>query len=151
MTIDQVRGHRADVTADSRPPLWRRLTAPSLVVGGLTAATVALHFRDPHVEGSWGICPTAAMGFWCPGCGGLRSVNHLSNGEIADAASSNLLFVASLPLIAFVFWRWTAGRITGRAWSPADARVNAVAIALIVVMVIFTVVRNLPFGGWLAP
>lgn len=137
-------------SAATQRPRWRRMAAPVLVLGGLTAATAALHVRDPHVEGSWGICPTAALGFWCPGCGGLRATNDLSNGELADAASSNLLFVLSLPVIAYVFARWTIGRWTGRPWSPSTRSVNVGATVLIVAMVVFTVLRNLP-GSWLAP
>lgn len=150
MTVESAAQPQTDARAADRP-MWRRLMAPGLVAGGLAAATVALHFRDPHVEGSWGFCPSAALGFWCPGCGGLRSVNDLSNAQIGDAASSNLLFVASLPLIAYVFVRWTAGRVTGNAWSPSMRSTNVVAIVLIALMVVFTVLRNLPMGAWLAP
>lgn len=127
------------------------MVPPIAVAGGLAAATVALHLRDPHSQGSWGICPTAAMGFWCPGCGGLRAVNDLSNLEIGAAASSNLLFVLSLPFIAYAFARWAHGRWTGRPWSPTDRTLNAGAIVLGVLMLVFTVVRNTPAGGWLAP
>lgn len=130
---------------------WRRLAAPAAVGGAVLAASAALHFRDPHVAGSWGMCPTAALGFWCPGCGGLRAVNDLTHAEVVDAASSNLLFVASIPLILYAFARWTVGRFTGRAWDPATARVNVVAGAVIALMVVFTVLRNLPAGSWLAP
>ena len=65
------------LTAPSRPTSgvarWRRMVPPVAVAGGLAAATLALHLRDPHDQNSWGICPTAAMGFSCPGCGGLRA------------------------------------------------------------------------------
>ena len=70
------------VAVDTR---WGRMRAPLVTIGGLAAATVALHFRDPHVQGSWGFCPSAAMGFYCPGCGGLRAVNDLTNGEVGAA------------------------------------------------------------------
>ena len=35
----------------------------------------------------------AAVGIWCPACGGLRAVNDLTNGDVLGAASSNLVFV----------------------------------------------------------
>ena len=56
---------------------WDRMRSPLLAIGGLSAATLALHVRDPHESYSWGICPSAAMGLSCPGCGGLRAVNCL--------------------------------------------------------------------------
>ena len=80
------------------PSRWDRVRAPLVTIGGLGLATLALHLRDPHVGGSWGICPSAAMGFWCPGCGGLRAVNDLTHGEFVSAASSNLLLVVLMPL-----------------------------------------------------
>ena len=71
---------------------------PTAVVGTLATATVALHLRDPHVQGTWGICPTkAVLGIECPGCGGLRAVNDLTNLQLVDAISSNLVFVAAIP------------------------------------------------------
>ncbi|KAB2807632.1 DUF2752 domain-containing protein [Pimelobacter simplex] len=124
---------------------------PLLVAGGITAATVALHFRDPHDQGSWGLCPSAALGIYCPGCGGLRAVNDLSNLRLVDAASSNLLFLAVIPLFGWVFWRWTAGRWSGSPWDPDSRRLARVTGVMIAVMVVFTVLRNTPYGAWLAP
>ncbi|MCR1781583.1 DUF2752 domain-containing protein [Nocardioides carbamazepini] len=129
----------------------RRMASPFLVAGGITAATLALHFRDPHAEGSWGLCPSAALGFSCPGCGGLRAVNDLTDLRFLDAVSSNLLFVATIPLFAWIFWRWSAGRWTGRAWDPDSRIVARVSAVLIAAMVVFSVVRNTPAGSWLAP
>lgn len=127
------------------------MVAPTAVAAGIGVATLALHLRDPHDQGSWGLCPTAAMGFWCPGCGGLRAVNDLSNGQIVDAASSNLLFVASIPLMLYAFSRWAWGRWTGRPWDPSERTVSRFAIGMLVVMAIFTVLRNTTAGSWLAP
>jgi hypothetical protein len=128
----------------------RRMVQPALVVVGVTAATVALHVRDPHEPGSWGICPTAALGFWCPGCGGLRAVNDLTNLRIVDAASANLVFVAAIPALAYLFGRWTHGRWSGRSWNPPARSQNRAVVVTLVVMGVFAVLRNLP-GSWLAP
>ena len=131
---------------------WRRMVPPALVVGGLAAATVALHLRDPHEQGAWGMCPTKALfGFECPGCGGLRAVNDLTNLQMLDAASSNLMFVLSIPLLAYVFFRWSQGRWRARSWEPSARASNVSAVALIAVMFGFTILRNMPVGSWLAP
>lgn len=131
---------------------WRRMLLPAMTVGTLALATIALHVRDPHDQGSWGICPTKALfGVSCPGCGGLRAVNDLSNFKILDAASSNLLFVASLPLIAYVFARWSIGRWTGRPWDPSQRARNVSAVVVGVLLVAFAIARNTTTGSWLAP
>ncbi|WP_460853810.1 DUF2752 domain-containing protein [Nocardioides montaniterrae] len=130
----------------------RRMLPPALVVGGLAAASVALHLRDPHDHGSWGVCPTYALfGVYCPGCGGLRAVNDLTNLQIGAAASSNLFLVAGLPLIAYVFVRWSFGRWAGRPWEPGLRSINIGAAVLAVLLVAFVVLRNTPAGSWLAP
>jgi hypothetical protein len=128
-----------------------RMRTPLLTTATIAAATVALHVRDPHVTHSWGVCPLYAMtGIYCPGCGGLRGVNDLTNGHLGQAASSNLLFVLALPFAAFFFARWTYGAWTGRDVRAIPAVPRAVTAGLILLAVAFTVVRNLP-GSWLAP
>jgi Protein of unknown function (DUF2752) len=135
----------------SARPRSERLRGPLLSAATLAAATLALHVRDPHVSHSWGVCPLYALtGLYCPGCGGLRGVNDLTNGHIGQAASSNLLLVLALPFAAFLFARWTYGAWTGREVRAVPVVPKAAATALIVLMVVFTVARNLP-GSWLAP
>lgn len=130
----------------------QRMLAPALCLGALTAATAALHVRDPHVDGSWGVCPSAALlGVWCPGCGGLRAVNDLTHLDLAAAASSNLAFVLALPFLLVGFAVWTLDRWRGHTRRPRPARVEPLACAAIVLLAVFTLVRNLPQGSWLAP
>lgn len=130
---------------------WQRMAAPAITIGALAAATVALHLRDPHAEGSWGACPSALLGIACPGCGGLRAVNDLTNFRLADAASSNLLFVLALPLIVFALVRWSSDqwRGTTRAANPALAALGTTGV--VALLLVFTVLRNLPPFAWLAP
>ena len=133
-----------------------RLRAPLLTAGVVGGLTIALHVRDPHSPGSWGLCPWLVLtGSYCPGCGGLRAVNDLGHGDLVGAASSNLLFVASIPLLVWFWVRWTR-----RAWAgaehpaegPAWAREHSTVLigAFTVLMLVFAVLRNLP-GSWLAP
>ncbi|WP_395694626.1 DUF2752 domain-containing protein [Nocardioides sp.] len=128
----------------------RRMLAPALTIGGLALATVALHVRDPHQHGSWGLCPSAAMGIYCPGCGGLRAVNDLTRGDLGAAASSNLLFVVLLPVAVFLLGRWAVDSWTGRVRESNPRRTRTLLLSLCAVAVVFTVLRNLP-GSWLAP
>ena len=144
----------APVTATAStvtPARRQRLMAPTLVIGGLAAASFALHLRDPHDSGSWGYCPSAALGFWCPGCGGLRAVNDLTHGDLAAAASSNLLLVAVLPVAVFLLGRWFVDRWVGREREPNARLITVATVVLCVLGVLFAVVRNLPAGSWLAP
>src|SRR6478752_6602065 len=90
-----------------RPSRSERMREPVLALGGLAAATLALHVRDPHVAHSWGVCPLYALtGVYCPGCGGLRGVNDLTDGHVGAAASSNLLLVLLAPVAIVLLGRW---------------------------------------------
>ncbi|WP_148614902.1 DUF2752 domain-containing protein [Nocardioides rubriscoriae] len=127
----------------------RRVSGPLLTIAGLGAATIALALRDPHQRGSWGLCPSRALGFDCPGCGGLRAVNDLTHGRLLDAASSNLYLVVGLPVAVYLLGRWVldAWRGTERAASPLT---TPLLVTAGVVLVVFTVLRNVPAFGWLA-
>jgi hypothetical protein len=131
---------------------WGRVKAPTLLAAGVLAASVLLHLRDPHRSGSWGYCPWLLLtGTYCPGCGGLRAVNDLTDGDVAAAASSNLLFVCSVPLLAL--W-WARTMLAG--WRGAIRPVNGRRVVLGCVVfgvlaVAFCVLRNSGAGAWLAP
>jgi hypothetical protein len=130
----------------------RRVRPHLLLAGGILLASVALHLRDPHEGGSWGFCPwLLTTGTHCPGCGGLRAVNDLTRGDLAAAASSNLLLIASLPVLVTLWARSLVLRWRGRSTRLPQRWVTAASAVALVVVALFWVVRNLPAGSWLAP
>lgn len=127
----------------------RRLGAPLALATSVGVAVLALQLRDPHRHGSWGLCPFKALTGWdCPLCGGLRGVHDLGHGRVLDAAHSNLLLVASLPLVAALWARWVRTGWTGTSGPrvPPGA-VRPLLVAVAVVAVAFTVYRNTPWGA----
>lgn len=130
---------------------WRAVAAPLLTAAAGIGAVALVHFRDPHVEGSYGLCPVYTLtGIYCPGCGGMRAVHNLTDGRIIDSLHSNVI---AIPLL--VIFTWFVGRWTVRAWRGQRLtlpRVNRPAmVVLAVLVVIFSVLRNTPWGTWLAP
>ncbi|GAA4404284.1 DUF2752 domain-containing protein [Tsukamurella soli] len=140
--------HTRPVGARPTRGLWAA-AGPLLTAAGVSAVTVGLYFRDPHVHGSWGLCPLyAATGIYCPACGGLRGVNDAVHGHFAAAVSSNALLV---PFAVWALWAWgawLAGAFGRRIAGPPMSR--AWLIGAGIVTVAFTVARNLP-GSPLAP
>lgn len=142
----------ATLAPEQRESRRERLRGPVLVAGAVLGASVLLHLRDPHASGSYGFCPWLVLtGTYCPGCGGLRAVNDLTRGDLAAAASSNLLLVGALPLLVLGWGRWLTDRWRGLA-RPVDGRRAVLFVTLLgAVALLFTVLRNLPAGSWLAP
>lgn len=122
-----------------------------LVAGVGVGLGVLLHLRDPHVEGSYGVCPVYALtGYWCPGCGGMRAIHNLTDGSLVDSLHSNLL---AIPLVlAFVLW---VGDWTRQAWRGEKMRLPAINRATMwtffALLTAYTVVRNTPWGTWFTP
>ena len=95
------------------------------------------------------LCPMRAItGLDCPLCGGLRAVQCLVRADVPAAASHNLLFVASLPLV-LVVWAWWLSSTVYDGVRPPTAPRWALP-ASVVVLSAFTILRNLPALSWLA-
>jgi len=106
---------------------------------------------DPTTPGGiLPVCPTKALlGIDCPGCGSLRMLYSVMHGDLLAACRFNALGLVALVLLAAAFVTWTYGRVVGRqilSWQ--HHRWSAVA-ALVLVTVWF-VVRNLPFAPFTA-
>ncbi|WP_067703978.1 DUF2752 domain-containing protein [Nocardia jejuensis] len=143
----------APVTAPEARPRWLSLGLP-LLTGGVVAGGLALlHLRDPHREGSWGLCPFYELtGYWCPGCGGLRGLHNLTDGRILDAIHSNILLVPLL--LGFLVW-WGNWILTGWRGQPIPRLPKVLPRSALWItlafLVVYTVFRNTPWGTWLAP
>ncbi len=91
------------------------------------------------------------MGFWCPACGGLRAVNDLTHGDVGAALSSNLVLVVLMPFAILALGLWVIERWRGTGSTIPWQRLKRVLPAFLVLLIVFTVARNLAFGTWLAP
>jgi hypothetical protein len=134
-----------------RPARVELLRAPVMAGMAGLAAVVLLRARDPHEAGSYGYCPFLLLtGRPCPGCGGLRAGNDLAHGDVVAAVSSNLLAVATAATLVVLWVGWLVRRWRG---SPSGmVRLNErTGYAVLAVAVVFGIVRNTPWGSWLAP
>lgn len=134
-------------TATRRPRDGVRPLALAGLAAAAGAALVAL--RDPHVPGSYGVCPLAALtGLACPACGALRATHDLAHLHLAAAWSQNALWVALVPLLVA---GWAVALVRRWRGAPARALPGWLGWAGLAVVVAFGVARNLPALAWLAP
>jgi hypothetical protein len=86
-------------------------------------------------------CPwRAATGLDCPFCGATRATFALLHGAFTTAVDHNALYVLSLPAVAIVGLLWLV-----RGGLPGWLRQARTAWALVALVVVWTVVRNLPW------
>lgn len=115
----------------------RRLSL--LAAGGLGAGVLTyIGVADPHGPGFlFPGCPFKALTGWdCPACGGLRMTHDLLHGDMGAAVVDNVFALVGLPaLIVWMLVRWRLGK----PLFPMP-----LVVAIVVTLVLWTVVRNLP-------
>ena len=131
-----------------------RVISPVLTAAAAAAAGGYISRVDPGRPGHYPGCPFLALtGHYCPGCGTLRAIHALAHGQISEAFGYNALTMALLPVLACLWLRWlltALGRWPGRPSRPAAAH-PAWTWGFAVLVGVFWLVRNLPFGHMLAP
>jgi hypothetical protein len=121
------------------------------VLGTAAAATVVVTFVDPHSPGHYPTCPFLFLtGYYCPGCGGLRMVNALTHGHVAAAFGSNPLLFLLVPVAGYAWARWIYCAARGEPVTSVLFR-RGVAAGVLGLLLVYWVVRNMPFAHALAP
>ncbi|MFI1729578.1 DUF2752 domain-containing protein [Streptomyces acidicola] len=153
-----MRGVNADsrrVTPSSGAPtgarsVLGRLAVPAAVLAAVAGAFAYVGAVDPNEPGHYPVCPLLRLtGLYCPGCGGLRAAHAFAHGDIATALTDNALAVLGFLAFAAGWTVWVVRTVRGR---PTRIELPSVALwSLGALTLVFTVVRNLPFGGWLHP
>lgn len=128
----------------------KRMLVPAGVLAAVVAAFGYVARVDPNDPGHYPVCPLLRLtGVYCPGCGGLRSAHAFAHGDLGAALTDNALAVLGYGAFAVLWVVWMIRAARGRPFAlvlrPAQMWVVG-ALALV-----FTVVRNSPFGGWLHP
>ncbi|WP_443079756.1 DUF2752 domain-containing protein [Streptomyces sp. P9-A4] len=128
----------------------RRLLVPVGVLAGAAAAFAYVGTVDPNEPGHYPVCPLLRFtGIYCPGCGGLRSAHAFVHGDLPAALGANALAVIGYGVFAVVMALWLIRAARGVPMRLALSPVWSWGIG--VVLALFALVRNLPFGSALAP
>ncbi|MFF4797535.1 DUF2752 domain-containing protein [Streptomyces sp. NPDC001351] len=147
-----------DVNAESRPAppsatestAAARLAVPAGVLAAVAGAFAYVGMVDPYQPGHYPVCPLYRLtGLYCPGCGGLRSAHSFIHGDFLAALQANALAVVGYLGFAVLWTVWVVRAARGRPFR-LELRSRQLWV-LGTLSLVFTVVRNLPFGGWLHP
>ncbi|MBK3624676.1 DUF2752 domain-containing protein [Streptomyces asoensis] len=151
-------GHRVTPPAPPVPPMpptpqgtvLGRLAVPAGILAAVVAAFAYVGTVDPNEPGHYPVCPLLRLtGLYCPGCGGLRSAHAFVHGDLVTALHDNAPAVAAYLGFAVLWTVWVVRAVRGR---PVRLEPGAVRLwALGAFLLVFTVVRNLPFGDRLHP
>lgn len=126
------------------PWTWGNRTGWLALVMLTAAGLSAVYLVDPRVAGNYPPCPFLYLtGCYCPGCGTLRALHRLLHADLRGALGYNALTVAVLPLLA-VGVGDRAVRLWGRSLLPVSAISPPVAWGILVVIVAFWALRNVP-------
>ncbi|MDQ0931677.1 DUF2752 domain-containing protein [Streptomyces turgidiscabies] len=127
-----------------------RVAVPAGVLAAVVGAFAYVGTVDPNEPGHYPVCPLLRLtGVYCPGCGGLRSAYAFVHGDWATALGANALAVTGYLAFAVLWTVWVVHAVRGR---PMRIDLGPVQLwSLGALLLVFTIVRNLPFGGWLHP
>ncbi len=125
-----------------------RAGPPVAVAVGAAATAAVVARNDPSTTGGLVACPVRALtGIWCPGCGLTRATHHLLHGDVVQALSFNAMtpFVLAGLLTLWYVWFRVA---TGAGVPDRIRRIRVMSyVAAGLILLAFTVVRNIPGGG----
>ncbi|GGS22459.1 DUF2752 domain-containing protein [Streptomyces griseoviridis] len=145
-----------DAEADRRDPRHpparaaARLAVPAGLLAAVAGAFAYVGAVDPNEPGHYPVCPLLRVtGVWCPGCGGLRSAHAVVHGDLLTALHANALAVVGYAALAALWTVWVVRAARGRPFRVGLAPAHLWTLGAVVL--VFTVVRNLPFGGLLHP
>lgn len=120
-----------------------------LTLVGAAAVTGYVYLVNPNTSVAYPQCPSRLLlGLDCPACGGLRGTHALLHGHLAEALDNNLLLPFLLAAITVGLGSYLLPLIGRSEVQPRLPRWLFVTIAVVVVA--FTVARNLPGFAYLA-
>ncbi|WP_309059059.1 DUF2752 domain-containing protein [Streptomyces sp.] len=127
-----------------------RLALPAGVLAAVAGAFAYVGIVDPNEPGHYPACPLLRLtGLYCPGCGGLRSAHAVVHGDLLAALQANAPAVLGYAGLAVLWTVWVVRAVRGQPLRIDPPPVLLWSLGAL--LLVFTVVRNLPFGGWLHP
>jgi hypothetical protein len=124
---------------------------PTAVFAAVAAIVMYVAMVDPNEQGHYPGCPFRYLtGYYCPGCGSLRMIHAATHGHLGEAFGRNPLAFTFIPVLGYLWVRWTASAVRGRPMGFVLFRPWLIW-AFVLLILAFWLLRNLPVGQALAP
>lgn len=123
-------------------PIWRW----RFVALGLAAlpCLALLYVRNPEESGFYPPCFFYALtGLHCPGCGTLRGLHQLLNGNLLAALGYNPYMLLALPVIGYAYLSALLLSVSGKKL-PTVSIPPTLIWGLLTAIVAFWILRNVP-------
>lgn len=126
-----------------RLPLERWLAAAGFAA--VSAGSALVWYFDPTKANFFPVCPLFSLtGFACPGCGLTRGFHALFHGDLYTAVDFNALTPVFAVLFLFLVVSLFSIAVRGKGLVRMSAS-PAFLVGILVVLLAFGVLRNLPF------
>jgi hypothetical protein len=122
-----------------------------ILIAGLAMACMLLVMVPAESWPGQGCLMRKHAGIHCPGCGGTRAARHLVQGSWREASRSNLLI---FPVADGILWgivAFSANRWTGTRWRTPMGITTRLMLGMLLVVSVFTLLRNLEAAWFLRP
>ncbi len=140
---------------NAAPPKISAPLSPAGFAAVILAATAlgvgaTVFFFNPATHGFYPVCTFHRLTGWnCPGCGMTRALYALLHGNFSTALRDNALFIFALGTLAIRAIWFAVKKQRGRA--NGEFFPTKFLWPLLAVMLVFTVLRNLPAFAFLSP
>lgn len=128
----------------------RSIKDPIVAAPLLVAASCGVVIAVDPATGVYPPCPSQLLfGIDCPACGGLRATSALLQGDFSSFLDHNILLALAFPLLFAIWIVAIIGRLKpDRRYLLSTPVKRLLAVALVLILAVFTVTRNLvPYLG----
>lgn len=123
-----------------------------LLPGTVVLIIALLYFFFDARKGGFPACPFYSLtGLFCPGCGSQRALSALLHGDVLQSLRYNPLLVVFSPLLLIAAYNSVRNSFKKDQTSISIFYSNKFVFTIIVIIITFGVLRNLPGFEWLAP
>jgi hypothetical protein len=111
---------------------------------GAAAVLMLVYFVNPAQTTLFPPCPFHMMtGLHCPGCGSLRAIHQLLNGNFVAAFKLNPLMVTAVPALAYLQLAQSLAA-SGKRRLPGGVMPSYAVWLVLGIIVAFWILRNIP-------